>query len=69
MGLLFGNYLEEGFYEKDSYGTFTKLTNYKDILKAQQNNNLYENDGVATTYVDKDADISYKSIKQNENEN
>jgi hypothetical protein len=69
MGLLFDNYLEEGFYEKDSYGTFTKLTSYKDILKAQQNNNLYENDGVATTYVDKDADISYKSIKQNENEN
>ena len=68
MGLLFGNYLEEGFYEKDSYGTFTKLINYKDILKAQQNNNLYENDGVATTYVDKDTDISYKSIKQSENE-
>lgn len=51
MGLLFNNYLEKGYYELDEYGIYTKLDNMKDILKAQQNGTLYENDGMATTKV------------------
>ena len=57
MGLLFNNYLDEGFYEEDSYGTLTKITNHKKIVEAQQNGALYENDGIATTKVKKDEDI------------
>jgi capsid portal protein len=57
MGLLFNNYLDEGFYEEDSYGTLTKITNPKKIVEAQQNGSLYENDGIATTKVRKDQDI------------
>jgi capsid portal protein len=57
MGLLFNNYLDEGFYEEDSYGTLTKITNPKKIVEAQQNGALYENDGIATTKVRKDQDI------------
>ena len=51
MGLLFNNYLEKGYYELDDYGTYTKLDNMKDILKAQQQGTLYENDGMATTKI------------------
>ena len=54
MGLLFNNYLDEGFYEEDSYGILTKITNPKKIVEAQQNGTLYENDGIATTQVNKD---------------
>jgi capsid portal protein len=57
MGLLFNNYLDDGFYEEDSYGTLTKITDPKKIVEAQQNNTLYENDGIATTKVRKDQDI------------
>jgi capsid portal protein len=57
MGLLFNNYLDEGFYEEDSYGTLTKITNPKKIVEAQQKGALYENDGIATTKVKKDEDI------------
>ena len=57
MGQLFNNYLDEGFYEEDSYGTLTKITNPKKIVEAQQNGALYENDGIATTKVKKDKDI------------
>jgi capsid portal protein len=57
MGLLFNNYLDDGFYEEDSYGTLTKITDPKKIIEAQQNGTLYENDGIATTKVRKDEDI------------
>jgi len=61
MGLLFNNYLDEGFYEEDSYGTLTKITNPKKIVEAQQNGTLYENDGIATTQVNKDEIIIIKT--------
>lgn len=57
MGLLFNNYLDEGFYEEDSYGTLTKITDPKKIIEAQQKGTLYENDSMATTKVSKDENI------------
>lgn len=53
MGIFFNNWLEEGFYEEDGYGGYTKLEKADDIVKAFKNKRLYENDGMGTTQVHK----------------
>lgn len=58
MGLFFNNWLDEGFYEKDDYDTFTKLENPEDIADAKKRGVLYENDGIGTTHVNKHDDIN-----------
>lgn len=58
MGLLFNNYLEEGYYEKDSYDTFTKLNSANEIYNALFFGNLYQNDGLSTTHITKEHEMS-----------
>ena len=51
MGLLFRNWLEEGFYEEDSLGDLTRLYKTEDILDAYNNNCLYQHDGLGLSKV------------------
>lgn len=57
MGLLFRNWLDEGYYEEDGMGDLTRIEDPDDILRAQKEGTLYENDGMGTTKVPKDANI------------
>ena len=57
MSLLFRNWLEEGYYEEDSMGDLTRIEDPADILRAQQEGKLYQNDGMATTKVSEDENI------------
>ena len=61
MSMLFRNWLDEGFYEEDGYGCLTKIEDPHLILQAQQNGNLYENDGLATTKVHTEQEINLKN--------
>lgn len=57
MGLLFTNWLEEGYYEEDSMGDLTRIEDPKEILEAQKQGRLYQNDGMATTKVSENENI------------
>lgn len=58
MGLLFNNWLEEGYYEDDGFGDLTRIEDPQEIREAQKQGRLYENDGMATTKVgDEDINI------------
>jgi hypothetical protein len=57
MSLLFNNWLDDGYYEKDDYDTFTRITDPVEIHRAQKEGTLYENDGMLTTKVNKDDEI------------
>ena len=54
MGLLFRNWLDEGYYEEDSWGDLTRIEDPDRILEAQKEGKLYQNDGMATTRVGED---------------
>lgn len=58
MGLLFRNWLDEGYYEEDGMGDLTRIEDPKEILEAQKQGRLYQNDGMATTKVSEDENIS-----------
>ncbi len=47
MGLFFRNWLEEGFYEEDSQGDLTKITDPEVIKEAASNGTLHEHDGIS----------------------
>jgi len=64
MGLLFRNWLEEGYYEDDGTGDLTRITEPDDILEAQKNGRLYENDGMSTTKVYEDEEICYDKLNK-----
>ena len=66
MGLLFNNWLDEGYYEEDGMGDLTHITDIKDILKAQQKGSLYHNDGMGTTKVGENDTITIKNKGNNE---
>lgn len=57
---MFRNWLEEGYYEEDEWGNMTQLTDPKEILRAQREGTLYENDGMATTKVYENEEITIK---------
>ena len=44
MGLLFRNWLEEGFYEEDDYG-LTKIETEEEIYQARKDGILYYSNG------------------------
>ena len=54
MSLLFRNWLEEGYYEEDSWGDLTRIEDPEDIRRARNSGTLYENDGMCTTKVPDD---------------
>lgn len=58
MGILFRNWLEEGYYEEDESGDLTRLTSKSDIKAAAEKGTLYEHDGMgisrASTYKSED---------------
>ena len=64
MAMLGRNWLEEGYYEEDDYGSFTRLRDVKDILQAQARGVLYENDGMSTTRVSSDTPIDSTNVIQ-----
>jgi len=51
MSLLFRNWLDEGYYKEDGYDDLTRIEDRADILRAQKENTLYQNDGMTTTKV------------------
>ncbi|MFA5207283.1 MAG: hypothetical protein WC428_01250 [Candidatus Paceibacterota bacterium] len=51
MSILFRNWLEEGYYEEDSWGNLTRIEDPDRIFQAQKEGTLYHNDGMATTQV------------------
>ena len=55
--LLFRNWLDEGYYEEDSWGDLTRIEEPEDIRRAKNAGTLYENDGMATTKVPEDAKL------------
>lgn len=57
MGMLFRNWLEEGYYEEDGYGDLTKIDDPNEITTAKKNNRLYHHDGYGMSKVDKYDDL------------
>jgi hypothetical protein len=57
MSLLFRNWLDEGYYEEDCWVDLTRIEDPADILRAQKEGKLYQNDGMATTRVGEDENI------------
>lgn len=53
MGMLFRNWLDEGFYEDDGYGDLTKLEDPIEIYRAKKSGSLYHHDGMGVSKVDK----------------
>lgn len=51
MSMLFRNWLDEGYYEEDSWGDLTRLDNVDDIQAAAARGTLYEHDGMGMTKV------------------
>ena len=60
MSLLFRNWLDEGYYEEDSWGDLYRIENPVDILRVQKEGNLYHNDGFTTSKVDENEEINDK---------
>ena len=46
MGLLFRNWLDEGYYEEDSWGDLTRIEDPDRILEAQKEGKLYQKEDV-----------------------
>jgi len=51
MGLLFRNWLEEGFYEEDGLGDMSKIEDISEILEAHKKGKLYRHDGMGLSLV------------------
>jgi hypothetical protein len=64
MGLLFRNWLEEGFYEEDEMGDLTKIEDPIEISKAARKGNLYEHDGMGMNKIHSIEDLVDKLDKQ-----
>ena len=64
MSMLFRNWLDEGYYEEDSWGDLTRLENPQDIRRAQKNGNLYHHDGYC---MSKSSDDENLNIQEDEN--
>lgn len=58
MALLGRNYGENGYYEEDSIGEFTKVEDFIEILRIQKEGNLHYHDGMNMNKVDKNEKIS-----------
>lgn len=53
MGMLFRNWLDEGYYEEDRYGDLTKLEDPIEIYRAKKGGSLCYHDGMGMSKVDK----------------
>jgi hypothetical protein len=49
MGLLFRNWLEEGYYEEDEMGDLTKIEDPRQIREAANKGTLFHHDGMGMT--------------------
>ncbi len=58
MSMLGWNWLDEGFYEEDSWGDLTRIEDKELILEAHKNGSLYRNDGYTTDKIDKNVDLN-----------
>ncbi len=57
MSLLFRNWLDEGYYEEDEWGNLYKVEDLSKLNQIKNQGNLYLNDGIATTKVNKDEEL------------
>jgi hypothetical protein len=57
MGMLFRNWLEEGFYEEDEMGDLTKIDDPRRIREAANSGKLYHHDGMGMSKSDNPDDI------------
>jgi len=64
MSMLFRNWLDEGYYEEDSWGGLTRIEDPQDIRRAQKNGKLYHHDGYCMT---KSSDDENLNIQEDEN--
>jgi hypothetical protein len=62
--MLFRNWLDEGYYEEDSWGGLTRIEDPQDIRRAQKNGKLYHHDGYCMT---KSSDDENLNIQEDEN--
>lgn len=51
MSLLFRHWLDEGYYEEDEIGDFTRLDSLSEIEEAAKEGNLYHHDGYSMTKI------------------
>jgi hypothetical protein len=68
MSLFFRNWLEEGYYEEDSFGDLTRIEDLDEIFQAQKAGILFHNDGIATTQVYEDEKIDLDDENNNKEE-
>lgn len=52
MSILGSSWLEEGYYEQDSYGDKTRLTTKEEIKNAFMEGKLYHHDGYGLTKIE-----------------
>jgi hypothetical protein len=62
--MFFRNWLDEGYYEEDSWGDLTRLEDPQDIRRAQKNVSLYHHDGYS---MSKSSDDENLNIQEDEN--
>lgn len=63
MSLLFRNWLEEGFYEEDSMGDLTQISDPNEIYEARKNGTLYYHDGYS---ISKEGYYPSQNIDEND---
>lgn len=59
MTLLFRNWLEAGYYEEDSMGELTRITDLNEIHQARKEERLYYHDGYS---LNKELYLSIKNL-------
>jgi hypothetical protein len=64
MGMLFRNWLDEGFYEEDSMGDLTRLTDPREIRRAEAEGTLFVHDGMGLSKATPE-DIRIHEVKDN----
>jgi hypothetical protein len=58
MSMFGRNWLNEGFYEEDSWGDLTRIEDKEQIIDAQKNGKLYRNDGYSTDHINENDELN-----------
>jgi hypothetical protein len=70
MGILFRNWLEEGFYEEDGWGDLTKIDEPRRIREAANSGTLYHHDGMGMSKTDSPEEIhNFQKLVKDEQRN
>jgi hypothetical protein len=69
MGMLFRNWLEEGFYEEDEMGDLTRIDEPRQIREAANRGTLYHHDGMGMSKSDNPDDIhQFQKLQKDKND-